>query len=291
MTIKPKLLAFANPAATQLAAMASDTPDAATGETFTKEFVDNLKAQLEQKNEEAAKLKAFKATHDEKQRAIISQMQPDIQDYVQSLAKANADYASEMQPIVDWGRSCHESASLETAMPMARVLSCASAQWKRTREEASANADRAATLGQTMKELEEVKADRDTKLSRIAELESLCNERQLAAEKMQEELARVGIIKDKYDFSKLSSREANAGSAQSEAVKTEDAASTPSAITASTSLASKRVVQDELMSFVSSNARSMSSNRISQSNTTHAYLGSSGNGLDAEIANALRGAF
>ena len=260
---------------------AASTPPA---EGFSKEYVEQLKAQLEAKNEEAAKLRAFKSGHDERTRAAIAKMQPDINEYVTALAAANPDQAAEMQPIVDWGKTCHESTSLDTAMPLARVISCASAQYKRTREEASVLSEKANTLGATMKELEEVKADRDAKMSRISELENLCNERQLAAEKMQEELARVGIIKDKFDFSKLSSREAKA-EPEAEA-KTEGKAD---GLTASTSLASRgRAVEDELMSFVMGNASATTTNRIGQSQTSHAYLGATSGSVDSEIASAIR---
>lgn len=265
------------------------TPPVAGAEGFSKEYVEQLKSQLAKKDEEAAKLRAFKSTHDEKQRAVISKLQPDINEFVSALTAANADYATEMQPIVEWGKSCHESAALESAMPLARVLSCASAQFKRTREEASVLTDKANTLSSTMKELEEIKADRDSKAARISELEGLCNERQLAAEKMQDELARAGIIKDKFDFSKISSREVKADPAV-------DASKAPASVSdglvASTSQASRgAMIEDSLMSFVSRAKSSVSSNRIGQSNTSHAFLGASSGGLEGEIASAIRQSF
>lgn len=256
------------------------------GETFSKEYVEKLKADLAAKAEEAAKLRAFKSTHDQKQRDVISKLQPEIQTYVEALVKENADHAPEMQAIVDWGKNCHESASLETAMPLARVLSCASAQYKRTREEASVQSERAGSLGETMKELESVKADNASKAQRISELEALCNDRQLAAEKMQDELARAGILKDKFDFSKLSSREMKTdGDVEKPPAATGSADST---LTSTTSLAS-RVVEDELMSFVSNLSRGGGSHRISQSGTSHAHLGATSGSLDGEIASAIRG--
>lgn len=265
----------------------STDADVPSGESFSKDYVDSLKAQLEAKNEETAKLKAFKSSHDAKQREIISKMQPSINEYVQGLVQSDAEHAGEMAPIVEWGRTCHESSSLETAMPMARVLSCASAQFKRVRDEASQNAERANALGATMKELEEVKADRDAKVARISELEGLCNERQSAAERMQEELAKFGHIKEKFDFSKLSSREAKPAA---ESAVTGEGSVAAEGLVAITSLASKRVVQDDLAAFVNGNANTMMSNRVSQSSTTHALLGSSNGGMESEIAQAIRAA-
>lgn len=265
--------------------MADDAPVDA-GETFSKDYVEKLKADLASKAEETAKLRAFKSTHDAKQRDVISKLQPEITSYIESLVKENTDHAPEMQAIVDWGKSCHESNSLETAMPLARVLSCASAQFKRTREEASVLTERAGTLGDTMKELEAAKADNSAKTRRIAELEGLCNDRQLAAEKLQDEMAKAGILKDKFDFSKLSSREAKAeGEAATDATPP---AADSSSLTTTTSNAS-RGVQDELMTFVSNMSKGGGSHLIGQSSTGHAHLGATTGSIDGEIASAIRG--
>lgn len=266
--------------------MADDQQTVDAGETFSKEYVEKLKADLAAKAEETAKLRAFKSTHDAKQRDVISKLQPEITSYIEGLVKENADHAPEMQAIVEWGKSCHESNSLETAMPLARVLSCASAQFKRTREEASVLSERAGTLGSTMKELEEVKADNSAKAQRIAELETLCNDRQLAAEKLQDELARAGILKDKFDFSKLSSREAKP---EGEAKANADAPAAESSTLTTTTSNASRGVQDELMSFVSNMSRTGGSHRINQSGTGHAHLGATAGSVDGEIASAIRG--
>ena len=171
----------------------SITSAAESGDTFSKEYVEKLKADLAAKNEEAAKLKVFKSTHDQKQREIIAKLQPDINSYMESLVKDNPDHAEDMKPLIDWSRSCHESNSLETAMPLARVMSCASAQFKRTREEASVACEKAGTLGATMKELEEIKSSDAAKSQRVLELEAHCTELQTANGALQEELAQAGV--------------------------------------------------------------------------------------------------
>ena len=268
--------------------MADDAaPMTDAGETFSKDYVDKLKADLAAKAEEASKLKAFKHQHDEKQRAVISQLQPDIQGFIEGLAKDNQDYAQDMRPLVDWSRSCHESQSLETAMPLARVISCASAQFKRTREEASVLSEKANTLGATMKELEELKAADSAKAQRITELEALANERQEANSRLQEELAKAGLVKDRFDFSKVASREA--------APKEEEKAAAPtgeSGLTAVTSNASRgpaMSMDDELISFVRGSSKGIGSSKINQSSTAHSLLGASQGGLESEIASAIRG--
>jgi len=234
-------------------------------DSFSKEYVESLKTQLEQKNEEAAKLKAFKTAYDERTRTTILQMQPDIDAYMSELVASNPDQAADMQPIVDWSKTCHESQSLETTLPLARVISCASAQYKRTRDEASVLSEKATTLGDTMKELEAVKSERDAKVLRITELEELCNERQQNATKLQEELARIGGLKDKLDFSKLSSREVST-------MPKDDATKAPT-LAAATSLASRKEVEDELFAFVQSSSTGIATNRLLPSGTSHAFVG------------------
>ena len=255
-----------------------------SGDTFTKDYVENLKAKIAEQSEETAKLRAFKSTHDQKQRDVISKLQPEITSYVDVLVKENPDFSAEMKGIVDWSRNCHESSSLETAMPLARVISCASAQYKRTREEASVMSERAGSYGETCKELETTKADRDQKNQRISELEALCNDRQESMEKLQVELAKAGVIKDKFDFSKLSSREANKEDAAGE-----QAGDVKAGIEQVTSVAS-RGFADELMSFVNGHTKmSGGTHRINQSSTSHAHLGATAGSMESEIAAAIGG--
>jgi hypothetical protein len=269
----------------------STTLVAESGETFSKEYVEKLKADLASKNEEAAKLKAFKSTHDQKQREVIAKLQPDINSYMEALVKEHPDHAEDMKPLIDWSRSCHESNSLETAMPLARVMSCASAQFKRTREEASVASEKAGTLGATMKELEDLKAADSAKSQRVLELETHCNELQTANGALQEELAKAGVIKDKFDFSKLSSREATATKDEATTEPSVAATAGDSNLTAVTSNASRGglTFEDELMSFVRGSANGMGSSKISQSATGHSYLGATQGTLEGEIASAMRG--
>lgn len=265
---------------------AAAMPDAGEG-TFSKEYVERLKADLAAKAEEASKLKAFKNQHDDKQREVISKLQPDIQGFIEGLVKDNVDYAQDMRPLQEWSRSCHESQSLDTAMPLARVISCASAQFKRTREEASVLSEKATTLSATMKELEETKAADSVKAQRIVELEALAMERQNANTKLQEELAKAGLVKDKFDFSKVASREADPKDNENAPVSNGESSMT--SITSNASRGPAMSMEDELMSFVRGSSNNLGSGKIQQSSTAHSFVGTSQSGLDSEIASAIRG--
>jgi len=114
---------------------------------------------------------------------------------------------------------------------------------------------------------------------------ALCNDRRTAMEKLQVELAKAGVIKDKFDFSKLSSREANTEGAAGEQgdAKKEDG------IEQVTSVAS-RGFADELMSFVNGHTKmNGGTHRINQSGTSHAHLGATAGSMESEIAAAIGG--
>ena len=171
--------------------------------------------------------------------------------------------------MVGFGDGLHQASNIDSAMPLARMISCHSAKIKREREEFSQNTGASEQLGKANKELDDVKADRDTKNKRIEELEGLVAERTNAAEKLQEELAKAGLVKEKFDFSNASSRESA------------PPASTPPAAKAESSAP----YVDPLLSFVSKSGSG--SSRIGLSASNHHILGAGGAG-DQGIEAALR---
>ena len=135
----------------------------------------------------------------------------------------------------------------------------------------------AQVLAKANKELDEVKADRDAKAQRVSELEGLADERLKAAEELQQELAKHGGIKEKYDFSKLGSREVSNASAGGADKKEPPARSVP--VTPAV---------DPLLAFVSKGGGGL---RMQSSGTAHHLLGNAaGASGDAEIAAAIRAA-
>ena len=274
--------------------------------TFSKEYVEKLKADAVRNEAEMAKLRAFKAGHDEQQRKIVTQLQPDAKAFMGVLAEKFPDHTAQMEGISSWTGNAHESNSLDTAVSLTRTIACASALYEQTRVEASQLKEQAGSLGDTMKKVEELEADVNHKKQRISELESLCNERQASNEEMQAALAKAGIIKDKMDVSKTASREATAasttatgGDAVAATIKTEiepletnnkpPSAAAPG-LHAITSQASRRV-EDELLAYVTGKAGNFGSHRMSQSGTAHAHLGATAGNVDDEISAAIRGGF
>lgn len=288
---------------------ASAPMDTATAgeQTFTKDYVDMIKAKDREKETELAQLRAFKNSVDEKQRTVIAQLQPDIGKLMSTLRERYPDYTDNFNPVDEWGKTCHQSQSLETAGNLARVMSCASAELELVRSESSAKDEKLASYKDTMQRNEELEAQLESKKQRITELESWAGEEQDRMRLMQEELARHGLLKEKLDFSKLQSRELKpspsaatvaqgsvaADAAQKVAASGHGATSSTAgqSLAVTTSTASRRF-DDDLASWMSSYSSGAGSNRITlQNNSSHKWIGSSGEGvsMEAEVAAAMAG--
>lgn len=254
--------------------MSSDAPATETAapvaETFSAEYVNELKKQLDAKSNAEAQLKAKFAVHETRQREQLKDMQPAVQAWIKEGLDAAGDYKHEVSAMAEFGDKLHEAANIDSAMPLARMITCHSAKIKREREEFSQGAATAEALGKANKELDELRADRDTKASRIAELEGLVTERTTAAEKMQEELAKAGVLKDTFEFSKAAARE----SAPTE---------TTGGAAASSSSAHTAPFVDPLLSLVMGSRAG--SGRIMPTSSNNSILGAVG---DSDISAALR---
>ena len=242
-------------------------------ETYSAEYVADLKKQLDAKSQAEAQLKAKFAVHESRQREQLKDMQPAVQAWIKEGLDAAGDYKHEVSPMAEFGDKLHEASNLDSAMPLARMISCHSAKIKREREEFSQGAATAEALGKANKELEEVKADRDQKASRIAELESLAAERLTASEKLQEELAKAGVLKDTFEFSKASAREAS------------PAATTGAAELSMSAAGKSSITMDPLLAFVTS-GNITGSGRLMPTSSSNAVLGMA-NASD-DIAAAIR---
>ena len=245
--------------------MADDASGSAPAETYTADYVAQLKAELEAKTVAEAALKSKFATYETKQRAQLAEMQPVVQEWIKEGLESGPEFKTDMESMVGFGESLANSQNIDSAIPLARMISCHSAKMKRERQEFSAATGAAEALGKANQELDEVRADRDSKSTRIAELEGLVAERTGTAERLQDELAKAGLVKERFDFSNATSREAGApvgGAAKAAAP-----------------------FVDPLLSFIQKSGPA-ASGRIGQSATGHHLLGAAGAGevgLEAAI--------
>lgn len=259
------------------------TPSTVAEETVSKETYEALKAQLEQKSQDLAEARARGEVYENKERTRIAAFQPAAKEFMKEmLSEADAETKADLLPLATWADDFASKQDIMSQAPLARLVSCASAKLKRTREEASVHSESAVALSSAMSELETTKTERDGLRMRVGELETLANERQEGLEKLQAELARAGLLSEKYDFSKLSSREKGvtvaAGGSKEHAPTT--------TLEATTSNASKAPVamQDRLFSEILS--RGGGNLRVLGSGTSHALLGNAS--TDGDLMAALR---
>jgi len=240
-------------------------------ETFSADYVAKLKAELDASNSEKMNYKNKLGGWESQRRAQLAEMQPVVSEWVKEGLEAGPEFKHEMAAMETFGTNLREAANLDSAMPLARMISCHSAKIKREREEFSQAKGSAEALGKANKEIDELKVQLESKTARIGELEGLVTERTEAASKMQEVVAKAGLVEQKFDFSNAASRE------QKPAGQT----------TGSVAHSSPQVVNsvDPLFAFVSKGA---GSSRIGLSNTGHHLLGASGSSGESDIASALR---
>ena len=250
---------------------AATESSAPVAETFSAEYVAELKKQLDAKSQAEAQLKAKFAVHESRQREQLKDMQPAVQAWIKEGLEAAGDYKHEVSPMAEFGDKLHEAANIDSAMPLARMISCHSAKIKREREEFSVASGAAEALGKANKEIDGLKADVEAKTARIAELEGLVNERTTALERSNEELHKAGLVTEKHDFSLATSREA-APSGGSTSPMANKAPAAP--------------FVDPLLAFVQKGS-SATNGRIGLSATNHHILGAGGAG-DQGVEAALR---
>jgi len=233
----------------------------------SKKENDELRAQL-------AALKAKSDIYDTQKREAIVGMKAEVNAFIGDIVADDsfAPYKHELQPMQRWGGDMEKNDTmLDTNLSIGRLISCASAKFKRTREEASRSSDASTLLSDANKRVDELTMSEGAKAQRISELEGLVEERTKAAEAFQNELAKANLISEKKDFSNKSARENGAGSAMA------------------APLASMIDPNAALMSFLGGGP-SNGGLKIMQSGTGHNHLGATigASGSDG-IAEAIRG--
>jgi len=248
-----------------------DAPMAAT-DTVTREHYNTLKEQFDKIKaadvDKSRKLAVFEAS----ERGKLATMQPAIQELVNMEMKDNPEF-TELQGVDAWSRDLHNTSNVEANMGIARLIACNSARVKRTREEASKAADREALLASSLKENEELKADNAKLTKRNVELVEDNRENNESLKKMESIVLADKQNKTKFDFSKASSREQEtegvAGAAGKQPL-----------------LNATAKVEDALFAYV---AKAGSGGlRVSQSTSSHHFLGNAGAGGSSELQAILR---
>ena len=236
---------------------------------ISQETHSKVAGELAEAQRQLALLKAKTDVYDSQKRDALSGMKGDVTEFINGIhgAEEFSAFKHELAPMARWCGEMEKGDALDTNLSIGRLISCASAKFKRTREEASQLGEKSTALSAAYKELEEFKAADSAKAARITELEGLVDERTSAAKAFEAELAKAGMIKEKIDFSQKSARE-----------NTDGGSSSRSPIAN---------MDDALFGFINSGPAN-GGLRIGQSNTGHHYLGATSG--DGGIAAALAGA-
>ena len=252
----------------------ADESTVVTNDTgISQETHSKVANELAEAQREIALLKAKTDMYDAQKREALTGMKEDVSGFINEIATSDeySAYKHELAPMQRWCGQMEAGDALDTNLSIGRLISCASAKFKRTREEASQLGEKSTALAAAYKELEEVKADRDAKATRIGELEGLVDERTNAARAFEEELAKNNLLTQKLNFSQKSARENVDGGSSSKAPMVN--------------------MDDALLGFISSGS-SKGGLRIGQSSTGHHLLGAAGgpeSASDTAIAAAIRG--
>ena len=158
--------------------------------------------------------------YEAKERARISAWQEDAKFFMNEFVNEEIDAhhpgisKDDVAPLGTWAASYHEKADIASQGALAAVSYVASKGIKRLREQASQGAAAATTLAETMKQNEELQAQNAKLQKDYEEAMTLCDERQKGLETLQAELIKGGLMNEKFNFSKLTSREKAGGAAR-----------------------------------------------------------------------------
>jgi len=243
--------------------------------------MESLKAQLAEQTAKAAQASQQLEFFNNRERERISAFQPEAQHFFNDFMKEEIEkyhqgtsLAQDVAPLGVWANEFHQKKDITSQGALAVASYVASKSIKRMRDEASKLPTMQESLASAMKENEELKQGKDKLQRDYDEAIGLANERQKGLEILQEKLSQAGLMNEKFDFSKLTSREADVekpaephvgGAAPAlEAVKAE-------ASKAAGAVSANPIKQEDLLTSLL--MRSNGGLRITASGTQHAFLG------------------
>lgn len=266
-------------------AVPTESAAAMTGiSTETHTAVKDENARL---REQLALANAKVAHIDQAKRNDISGFKPSVVEHMGYLAsedaKINAPHKASLSMLAGWAEEVEKNPdALDTNHPLMVGFALSHQAVKRLRDEASQLPEKSTLLASAEKALAEVTAERDDLKKQKGELAELVDERTKAAQVFQDELAKLGQIREKVNFSMKGARENSESESAVVATTSNASASSSSAPAFDPSTAG-------LFGYLTS-APSKGTLKITQSATNHHFLGASAGPNDnTGIAAAIRG--
>ena len=259
------------------------------------DVIKHLKDQLAEKTTREAEANARMGVYEAKERARISAWQDDAKFFMNEFVNEEIDAhhpglsKDDVAPLGNWASTYHEKADIASQGALAAVSYVASKGIKRLREQASQGAAAQETLSETMKQNEELTAANAKLQKDCQDYKDLCDERQQGLETLQAELIKGGLMNEKFNFSKLTSREKTPAEPHAAAGV---GAATPSlevvkaeASKAAAGASGNPIQQSDLLASLL--GRSRGGLRMTPSGTNHAHLGQMSG--EADLGSILRG--
>ena len=265
--------------------MADTEPVSTSAAPEESAVMEQLKQQLAEQTAKAAQANQQLEFFNNRERERISAFQGESQFFFNDFMKEEIEkhhqgtsLAQDVAPLGVWANEFHQKKDITSQGALAAASYVASKSIKRMRDEASKLPTMQESLASAMKENEELKQGKDKLQRDYDEAIGLANERQKGLEILQEKLSQAGLMNEKFDFSKLTSREADAekpaephvGGAAApalEAVKAE-------ASKAAGAVSGNPIQQEDLLTSLLN--RSSGGLRMNASGTQHAFLGAAG---------------
>ena len=264
--------------------MADTEPVSTSAAPEESAVMESLKAQLAEQTAKAAQASQQLEFFNNRERERISAFQPESQFFFNDFMKEEIEkyhqgttLAQDVAPLSVWANEFHQKKDITSQGALAVASYVASKSIKRMRDEASKLPTMQESLASAMKENEELKQGKDKLQRDYDEAIGLANERQKGLEILQEKLSQAGLMNEKFDFSKLTSREADADKPAEphaaaaapalEAVKAE-------ASKAAGAVSGNPIQQEDLLTSLLN--RSSGGLRMNASGTQHAFLGAAG---------------
>ena len=285
----------------------TDAVDAAPPPAQPEGVRDDLVERLKKENQDllaaAAAANARAGVFEEKERSRVAAYQPEAQFFMKEFLKdeikahhQGTSFMADVAPLGVWSDEFTAKKDITSQGALAACSYIASKGIKRLREQASAGATANETLANTMKENENLKQDKSKLQRDYDEAIGLATERQKGLEILQAKLTEAGLMQEKFDFSKLASREkeppsaavgephqtATSGTPALEAVKAE---ASRAAMAGSSRGGNPLESSNDLLSSLLS--RSSGGLKVTASGTAHGFLGAQ-NADGTDIAALLR---
>lgn len=275
-------------------------PDPTVGASAERDqMLSQLKEQLAEQTEKAAQASQKLEYFDKRERERMEGYQPDTKFFFNEFLKEEIEQhhqgtslATDVAPLGVWANEFTQKKDITSQGALAAASYVASKAVKRYRDEASRLPSLQESLAASLKENEELKQGKDKLQRDYDEAIGLANERQKGLEILQEKLAQAGLVGEKFDFSKLTSREADAPK-----VAEPHAAATPVALEAVKAEASKAAAGARANPLEANDllegllARSSAGLRVTSSGTQHAFLGAANGELNLAATIAAAGGY